>query len=118
MFQTTPLTSLILLAVCVTANPIVVHNTPVSLPFARQLKIIGSKDLVNRDRARVKQLFSFSDAKQRDYSRADSDATVGLDATNAASSYRTTVGIGSPATSCESHQPSFFELIVDSKTSC
>jgi len=118
MFQTTPLTSLILLAVCVAANPIVVRNSPVSLPFARQLKFTGSKDLVNRDRARAKQLFSFSDARQSEYLSVDSDATVGLEATNAASSYRTTVGIGSPPTSCESHQHSFFELIADSKPSC
>jgi len=114
MFQTTPLTSLMLFAICVTANPIVVRNSLVSLPFAKQLKFTGSKGLVNRDRARAKQLFSFSDAKQTEYLSADSDATVGLDATNAASSYRTTVGIGSPATSCESHQPSFIELIIDS----
>jgi len=102
MFQTTPLTSLMLFAICVTANPIVVRNSLVSLPFAKQLKFTGSKGLVNRDRARAKQLLSFSDAKQTDYLSADSDATVSLDATNAASSYRTTVGIGSPATSCES----------------
>jgi cathepsin E len=99
----TPLTSLIMMlfAICVMANPIVVRNSPVSLPFAKQLKFTSSKGLVDRDRARAKQLLSFSDAKQIDYLSADSDAIVGLDATNAASSYRTTVGIGSPATSCE-----------------
>jgi cathepsin E len=118
MFQTAPLTGLILLAICVAANPVVVRNNLVSLPLARQLKFTGSKDLVNRDRARAKQLFSFSNAKHGDYLSADSDATVGLDATNAASSYRTTVGIGSPATSCESHQPSFIELIMDSIPPC
>lgn len=106
------------MAICVTANPIVVRNSPVSLPFARQLKFTGSKDLVNRDRARAKQLFSFSDAKQSDYLSADLDATVGLDATNDASSYRATVSIGSPATSCESHRPSFIELIIDSIPTC
>ena len=114
MFQTAPLTGLILLAICVAANPIVVRDNLVSLAIARQLKFTGSKDLVNRDRARAKQLFSFSNAKQGDYLSADSDTTIGLDATNAASSYRTTVGIGSPATSCESHQSSFIELMMDS----
>jgi hypothetical protein len=113
MFQTAPLTSLILLALSVKASPIVVRNTLVSLSFARQLNATGPNGLVLRDQARAKHLVSLSKAKQSDGLSAD--AIVGLDVTNAASAYRTSVGVGSPATFCESRRPIFIiEFIIDS----
>jgi hypothetical protein len=99
MFQTGLLTGLILLTLSVNANPIVARNTLVSLSFARQLNVTGSKNLVLRDRARVKHLISLSKAKQSD--NLSADAIVGLDVTNAASAYHTSIGVGSPATFCE-----------------
>jgi hypothetical protein len=113
MFQTAPLTSLILLALSANASPIVVRNTLVSLSFARQLNATGRNGLVLRDQARAKHLVSLSKAKQsHDLSV---DAIVGFDVTNAASAYRTSVGVGSPATFCESRRPIFIiEFIMDS----
>ena len=99
MFQTALLTGLILLALSVKANPSVVRNTLVSLSFARQLNATGSKNLVLRDQARAKHLVSLSKAKQSD--NLSVDAIVGLDVTNAASTYWTSIGVGSPPTSCE-----------------
>jgi hypothetical protein len=103
MFWTALLMRLILLALSVKANPIVARNTLVSLSFARQLNVTGSKNLVLRDRARAKHLVSLSDAKQSD--NLSADAVVGLDTTNAASAYRTSIGVGSPATFCEHQRP-------------
>jgi len=110
MFQTALLTGLILLALSVKANPIVARNTLVSLSFARQLNVTGSKNLVLRDRARAKHLASLSKAKQSD--NLSANAIVGIDVTNAASAYRTSIGVGSPTTFCELQQPISIEFTI------
>jgi hypothetical protein len=57
MFPTASLTSFLLLAVSVAANPTVVRRAPISLPFTRQLNITGAHDVVQKDQARAKNLY-------------------------------------------------------------
>ena len=99
MLLTTLLTCPILSVLSVAANPIVIREASVSLPFARQLNVTGSHDLVLKDQARARNLVALSNAQQSGTSSAD--AIVDLGATNAALAYRASVGVGSPATSCE-----------------
>ena len=99
MFPTATLTAFLLLVVNVAANPIVVRNAPVTLPFARRLNITGAHDLVAKDQARAKNLHSIGNAKQSGTLSPDAIVSVGV--TNVATVYEASVGVGSPPTSCE-----------------
>ena len=99
MFPTATLTAFLLLVVNVAANPIVVRNAPVTLPFARRLNITGAHDLVAKDQARAKNLLSIGNAKQSGTLSPDAIVSVGV--TNVATVYEASVGVGSPPTSCE-----------------
>ncbi|KAI9450013.1 hypothetical protein BJY52DRAFT_1192122 [Lactarius psammicola] len=89
MFPTAPLTTFLLLVISVVANPIVVRKAPVSLPFARRLNITGAHDLIQKDQARARNMFTAHKAK-----RSGTPGNVGI--TNVAVVYEASVGIGSP----------------------
>ena len=114
MFPTPFLTTLLLLVVSVAAKPIVVRDSLVSLPFARSLNITGPHDLVNKDKARAKDIISIAELLGDilddifGYPKTDS---VGV--TNTAVSYVASVGVGNPPTNCEC--PCFISGL-DSKT--
>jgi hypothetical protein len=99
MFPTASLTSFLLLAASVAANPVVVRKAPISFPFARQLNITGAHDVVQKDQARAKNLVSISQAKQSGTMSAS--AAVGLGVTNVGVVYQASVGVGNPPTDCE-----------------
>jgi cathepsin E len=94
MFPSTQLTALLLLVVCVAANPIVVRKAPISLPIARRLNITGAHDLIQKDQARARTMFTVNKAK-----RSGSPGNVEI--TNVAVAYEASVGIGVPPTCCE-----------------
>jgi cathepsin E len=94
MFPSTQLTALLLLVVCVAANPIVVRKAPISLPIARRLNITGAHDLIQKDQARARTMFYVNKAK-----RSGSPGNVEI--TNVAVAYEASVGIGVPPTYCE-----------------
>ncbi len=58
MFPTAFLTATVLLAVSATANPIVIRDSPVSLPFVRRFNFNGARDIIRKDQARARDLFS------------------------------------------------------------
>ena len=99
MFLTASLTTFLLLVVSAVANPIVVRNAPVTLPFARHLNITGAHDLVKKDQARAKHILSIGNAKQSGTLSPDAVVSVGI--TNVGVVYEISVGIGSPPTTCE-----------------
>jgi hypothetical protein len=94
MFPTAPLTAALLLVLCVAANPVVVREAPISLPIARRLNVIGAHDLIKKDHARARNMFTANKVK-----RSDSPSNVGI--TNAAVHYVASVGIGAPPIVCE-----------------
>lgn len=103
MFPTAPLTAILLvLFVCVAADPIVVRKAPVSLPIARRLNINGAHDLIQKDRARARNMFTVNKVK-----RSGSPGNVEI--TNAAVHYEAIVGIGAP--------PTDYTLLVDTGSS-
>ncbi|KAI0299092.1 aspartic peptidase A1 [Multifurca ochricompacta] len=107
MFPTASLTAFLLLAVSVSANPIVVRNPPVSLSFARHLNITGSFDLVAKDQARAKNFMAIGKAKHS--GTLSTAAVVSVGVTNVAVVYQATVGVGSPATN--------YNLLIDTGSS-
>jgi cathepsin E len=118
MFLTASLTVLrfLLLAVGISANPIVIRQAPVSLLLARHLNITGSNDLIRKDQARAKNLVTVCQEKYSGATRPGAIVSVGV--TNIGIIYEAHVGVGSPATSCElrralqaSHE--FSHLLLD-----
>jgi cathepsin E len=104
MFLTPSLTVLrfLVLAVGIAANPVVIHQAPVSLALARRLNVTGSKDLIRKDQARAKHLVAICQAKEN--GSPSPGAIVSVDTTNVGVIYEAQVGVGSPATSCESRR--------------
>ena len=96
MFPSASITALIFLAVDISASPIIVRRTPISLPFARHLNITGAQDVVRKDKARARDWVSVSKA-----SAASSDAAGSVGVTNTGVIYQASVGVGSPPTQCE-----------------
>ncbi len=99
MFPTASLTAFLCLAFSVAATPIVVDKRPVSLSFARHLNVSGAHDLVQKDQARAKRLVSISKAKRS--GTLSPREVINVGATNAASFYSATVGVGNPPTNCK-----------------
>lgn len=89
---------LILIVSSVTANPIVIRKSPVSLSIARHFNITGSHDLVKKDQARAKDILLFGKAKRIATFSDDPGASVGM--TNQATYYVSSIGVGNPPTSC------------------
>ena len=94
MFPTAPLTAVLLLVVGAAANPLVIRNSPVSLPFVRRFNFTDARDLIRKDQARARDLVALSQTK-----RSGSPGNVAI--TNTGVAYEANVGIGVPPTSCE-----------------
>ncbi|KAI0050951.1 aspartic peptidase A1 [Auriscalpium vulgare] len=111
MFPTASLTALLILAVSVVAKPIVVRDSFVTLPFAKQLNITGALDLVHKDQARAQALRTHGSAKAdaRVQGLSANTAVTSVGVTNVATVYVASVGVGSPATS--------YSLLIDTGSS-
>ena len=96
-----------LLALCavtlVSASPIVVRDSPVSLQFTRRFKLSSASTIIEQDRARAQVLKSVAHAKGAGLKRAD------VLATNAQTHYTVDVGVGSP--------PTDYTLLIDTGSS-
>ncbi|OCH85902.1 aspartic peptidase A1 [Obba rivulosa] len=103
-----PAVSLLLLCtLAVTAKPVVVRDSPLTLPIVRNLNLTGGATIADIDRARVQ---GFRDRSIAPTTGASAAAAVfNIPVTNAAVSYTATVGVGSPATD--------YTLIVDTGSS-
>ena len=84
-----------------TASPVVVRDSPVSLPLARRVAFTGSAKIVEQDQARAALLKNVGHGK----GTAESKRAPDLRAMNALTHYTVEVGIGSPATT--------YTLLVD-----
>lgn len=94
MFPTTLLTTLVL-ALAVAANPILINRSPISLPLSRRLNLTSIVNLLKHDQARAKALKA-----ARTGGVFQSAAVVSESIENQAVAYVASVGVGSPATSC------------------
>jgi hypothetical protein len=104
MLPTASLTFLgfLLSAVGIAANPVVIRQGPVSLPLARRINATGFNDLVQKDRARAKNLADVYQAKESGTLGHSTIVRVGL--TNAGVTYEANVGVGNPPTYCKSRR--------------
>ncbi|KAI0046628.1 aspartic protease [Auriscalpium vulgare] len=104
-----------ILALSVVATPIVIRDSLVTLPFAKQLNISGALDLILKDQARAHALRVHADAKANARLLGialNSPAVTGVGVTNQVTVYVASVAVGSPATSCES-----YSLLIDTGSS-
>ncbi|TDL28097.1 aspartic protease [Rickenella mellea] len=106
MFATTVL-SYVLLAIAVTANPIVVRENLIRLPFAKQVNLTGASHVLKIDQARAAAFRAFGQAKASGSLKSDAVISVGVQ--NQAVTYVASVGVGSPATT--------FSLLIDTGSS-
>jgi hypothetical protein len=102
MLPTASLTffSSLLFVVGIAANPVVIRQGPVSLALARHINVTGPNDLVQKDRARAKNLVAHGQAKAR--GAHGPGTVVGVGVTNAGNIYEARVGVGNPITYCKS----------------
>ena len=92
--------AILTLALTVAATPVQVNQHLVSIPFAKRVNTTGSVNVVKNDLARIKAL------KNRAAPTVfEQDAVISAPVTNELVSYIASVGVGSPATACESNSP-------------
>ncbi|KAI0767716.1 aspartic proteinase precursor [Fomes fomentarius] len=91
-------------AVVVGANPVVIRDSPVTLPIARRFNSTGVLNILAADKARAKVLKSRSQAQ-----RFKQSAVVPVPVTNQAVIYTVSLGVGTP--------PTQYDLIVDTGSS-
>ncbi|KAG2132311.1 aspartic proteinase [Suillus bovinus] len=100
MFPAASLLMIVLLALSITASPVEIRNSPITLPIARRLNVSnGTNSLLQQDKARVAAL--------KDPSFKHSAITTPM--INVGNSYTVAVGVGSP--------PTTYTLIVDTGSS-
>ncbi|KAG6876174.1 hypothetical protein C0993_005146 [Termitomyces sp. T159_Od127] len=111
MFAAPSLLATLLLALAVSANPIVVRDSPVKLPLTRRLNVTSVHNLIRHDLARAKHLRARAEALSKGVSPDvfSSDAIIDEPVDNQAVSYIASIGVGSPATT--------YELIIDTGSS-
>ena len=95
-------------AVTVAATPIVIRNSPVTLPIASRVNTTGVPSILKQDQARAKTLKARSQAQGKSASLKQA-ALFDVDATNQAVDYVVSVGVGTP--------PTTYSLLVDTGSS-
>lgn len=96
-------------AVTVAAKPIVVRDSPVSLPIARRFNLTGVPSILKQDQARAKALKGRSQSSKAKGPSLKQAAIFNVDATNQAVDYVVSVGVGTP--------PTFYDLLIDTGSS-
>ncbi|KAG6830096.1 hypothetical protein H0H92_002269 [Tricholoma furcatifolium] len=104
MFRAYTLLTSLLLALAVSANPIAIRDSPVKLPLARHLNSTGLLNLVENDLARIKALRTRAQAKASPFQEdATPTSAINEPVSNQIVSYIATIGVGNPATNCNSN---------------
>ena len=104
MARFSTLLALVMAAAAVSASPVVVRDSPISLPIARRFKETGPGAILAADKARAQVLKNVAHAKGSNASKR-ADVLV----SNANTYYSVQVGVGSPATT--------YTLLVDTGSS-
>ncbi|KAI0819359.1 acid protease [Trametes gibbosa] len=94
----------------VVAKPLVVRDSPISLPIARRFNATATANLVKADQARAKVLKNqaLAQGKHSGFKSAAA-GIIGVPVTNGAVTYTVSVGVGTP--------PTQYDLIVDTGSS-
>ncbi|KAF8899074.1 aspartic protease [Infundibulicybe gibba] len=105
MFPSSLLATL-LLALAVSANPLAIRDSLVTLPLTRRLNVTSAHNLVRHDQNRAKALRARAEAK---INGLKVDAVINEQVDNQAVTYIASVGVGSPATT--------YQLLIDTGSS-
>ncbi|KAF8633816.1 hypothetical protein AX15_001229 [Amanita polypyramis BW_CC] len=97
----------LLLALAVTAKPIVFKDLPVTLPITRRLNGNSTHNLLQRDQARARHLMNRGFAKEMSTAQTPSVFHDAVD--NKAVTYTASIGVGTP--------PNTYDLIIDTGSS-
>nr|VWP02632.1 Cytochrome P450 33C9 [Ganoderma boninense] len=108
MARLSALLALTAAAVAVSANPIVVRDSPITLSIARRFNTTGVVNVLEADLARAKVLKSRGQAAHAAVPHTARSA-VNVAITNTAVVYSASVGVGSPATT--------YDLLIDTGSS-
>lgn len=98
MFPAASLLSTLLLALVVSANPIVVRDNLIRVPFAKKVNVTTEGHILKNDQARAAALRAH--AIGRASGELTKDAVISIPVQNQAVTYVASVGVGSPATTC------------------
>lgn len=98
MFSAASLLSTLLLALAVSANPIVVRDNLIRVPFAKKINVTSEGHILKNDQARAAALRAH--ALGRASGKLTKDAVISVPVQNQAVTYVASVGVGSPATTC------------------
>ena len=93
MFSASSLLSTLLLALAVSANPVVVRDNLIRLPFAKQVNVTSGEQIVKQDQARAAQLRTIGQARAS--GQFSNDAVISVGVQNQAVTYVASVGVGS-----------------------
>ncbi len=96
----------VLLAVTITAKPVVFDKAPVSLALSRRVNATGVHKVLARDQARARLFKSGGPSTSVD--RVAVDAVINEPVDNQAFSYIASVGVGNPPTNCERETNIFY----------
>jgi cathepsin E len=100
MFPASLLTTLtLLLALAVSANPVVIRNSPITLPISRRVNTTSIHNLLRHDLSRAKALRARGEARAAGTFHVDAVINESVD--NQAVTYVASVGVGSPASTCK-----------------
>lgn len=94
MFSSQSFVALLTLALTVAATPVVVRDTPVTLPFAKHINATGVANILQRDQARAKFL------KARGHASPFNEDASSFPVTNTAVSYVASVSTQRPVCNC------------------
>ncbi|KAI1786220.1 acid protease [Ganoderma leucocontextum] len=112
MARLSALLALTATAIAVSAKPIVVRDSPVTLPIARRFNSTGTANIVKADQARAKVLKARSQASSAPAVNTAAGKIfpgINVPVTNAAVIYTASIGVGTP--------PTNYDLIVDTGSS-
>ena len=88
------------IAAAVAAKPVVIRESPVTLPIARRFNATAAPNLLKADQARAKVLKEQGLARGKDAASFKKAGIFDLPVTNGAVDYTASVGVGTPPTQC------------------
>ncbi|EJF58305.1 acid protease [Dichomitus squalens] len=110
MARLSALIALTAAAVAVSAKPILVRDSPVTVPIARRFNSTGVRNVLKADQARAQALKARSQASKKHLGAINKVFTdVDVPVTNVAEIYTASVGVGTP--------PTTYNLIIDTGSS-
>ena len=95
-------------AIAVSAKPIVIRDSPITLPIARRANVTAMPNIVKADKARAQMLKARAQGAGKGVV-SDGKPPFNFPVTNEASAYVASVGVGTP--------PTPYNLIVDTGSS-